>query len=261
MISQKQLKFYRSLKQKKYRRREGKFLIEGVNLIEAALDGFGRLLHVLTTPERGEEPRISKLADDARKRGIPVDKLDEKALRSLCEAVTPQGVVAVAEMPPNAAENILHGRDRLILVLDRVSDPGNVGTILRTAEWFGIGSVVCSRGCADLFSGKVLRASAGALFYVPRLAWDVDLQVFLPELAAKGVRIFAADSSRGSPYWQESWESPLALAIGNERHGVGDWTESTPPRFVRIPGKGRTDSLNAAMAAAILVSYISLNSA
>lgn len=260
MISAGKWKYYRSLKQKKYRRREGKCLLEGINLCEAALQsGFGLELLLVAQTAAGK-PEFEKLVRLAESRAVPVEVVSDRDLRTLCETVTPQGAVGVGILRGSAAEIGTTGAG-FVLLLDRISDPGNLGTLLRTAEWFGVREVACSPGSAELFSGKVLRASAGALFFLPHVAWDADLLEIGQRLLARGYQIFVADVRAGTPLPRVVVRDPnrIALVLGSERHGPGAWVNKLQPRFVHIPGRGKCDSLNVAVAGAILISHFCLD--
>jgi len=261
MISTSRLKKYRSLKRKKYRRLERKFLLEGVNLCESALESSWQVLHLLVARSAADRPEIERIAHFARERDIPVDLLADREFLPLCETVTPQGVVAVAAVPDNRFSTLTSLDFPLVLLLDRISDPGNLGTILRTAEWFGVKGVICSEGCADPFSGKVLRSSAGALFFLPFFSWDADPKSVAREFLLRGYRLLAADAHRGVPLSRLTREEKTVLVLGSERHGPGSWVEELGAEFVRIPGRGRTESLNVAIAASVLISHFCLDRA
>ncbi len=253
MLSANQIKYYRSLKQKKYRHRERKFLIEGMNLCQAALESRAQIECLLFTEDSYEAPEMAEIRELAERNKVYVELVPERVMKSLSEVVTPQGVLAVVHMPAYRPEQLWEQGKDGILVLDTIADPGNLGTILRTAEWFGIRAVVCSQNCADVFSGKVQRAAAGSYFYLPLILHDVDLRPLMEEMVAREFKIFVADAAGERSYREVEYAPPFALIIGNERHGVENWIRWYRPVFIRIPGKGKSESLNAAVAAAILI--------
>jgi TrmH family RNA methyltransferase len=256
MISAARLKYYRLLKHKKYRKIERKFLIEGINLCEAALRSGAEVEILLFSEEVFGQVEMVTLRKLAEARKIPVDLLPPREIKRLSEVVTPQGVVGVVKMPAPMEKAFWEARPEKVLILDQISEPGNMGTILRTAEWFGIPAVVCSSGSVDVYSGKVLRSTAGAFFYLRYLLQNVNLEPFLRRLKKAGYRLYAADTRAPRAYFQVLWETPFALVVGNERRGVTELVESFSPERVAIPGKGKSDSLNAAVAAAILLAHV-----
>ena len=251
MISHQQLKIYRSLKQKKYRHRERKFLIEGLNLCEAALQSDFLLERLLLS--RDGELNFSRHLPLLAEKRVPVEIVPDKVIRSLSESTSPQGIIAVVKMPLPALADLWKLPPREILVLDRVRDPGNLGTILRTANWFGIPAIACSNACVDLYNSKVLRSSAGSLFQLPLILDDVNLTQLLPELLEHNYNLFVANPAAQQSYLDVEFRRPFALIVGSERQGVEKAVYSFPLQEICIPRRGRAESLNVAMATAILL--------
>jgi RNA methyltransferase, TrmH family len=170
---------------------------------------------------------------------VPVRELAPGVIERLATTETPQPLLAVvrmrAERPPGGATRIV--------VCAGIADPGNLGTILRSAEAAGFGLVACTRGTVDPYSPKTVRASAGAIFHVPVLV-DADP-------TALGVPLVGTKATGGEPYTAVDWSGPLGLVIGSEAHGVP--ADLPIDRWVSIPHAGRAESLNAAMAATLLV--------
>lgn len=194
----------------------------------------------------------------------------------LSDTKTPQGILAVvkqlryrmedlmgnapAPVPSAAARSSDAGRESrtesgaapLIVVLENIQDPGNLGTILRSAEAAGATGILLSRGCADLYNPKVTRSTMGSIFRVPFVCTD-DLQGAVLRLKEQGVRVLAAHLKGSADLYEESCAGPVAFLIGNESRGLSDETASLADRAVRIPMSGRVESLNAAVAASILL--------
>lgn len=162
------------------------------------------------------------------------------------ETVTPQGVVAAARWP-----EIKPREPGVVLVLDGVQDPGNVGTLLRSAEAVGVAEVIALRGSADMYSPKVVRAAMGAHFFLSLqidLTWD-DVMSALANVA----HIYAADAEATMPYYAADWRQPSALVIGNEANGISPEGLSYATRQITIPMTGRSESLNAAVAGSVVL--------
>ena len=166
----------------------------------------------------------------------------------MADTVTPQGIAAVLPMAePDAAAARLAG---FLLVLDNLRDPGNLGTILRTAQAAGVDAVALSMGCVDLYSPKVVRAAMGAHFgltVLPGQSWDE-----ITALAA-GKQVLLADLGGDLTPWQVDWRRPTALIIGNEAHGAGPEARALAQQAVRLPMEADMESLNAAIAAAVFM--------
>ena len=236
----------RALNQASGRRRERAYLIEGVRLVEEALRAgiVPRLVladvEALRRTERGE-------ALVERLRPLGYLEVTERVLASASETVTPQGVVAVVPLP----ERHLPGdAGPLVLVLDGVRDPGNLGTILRAAEATGIVRVVAAVGCVDPFGPKVVRAGMGAHFHL-----DVLAEASWPDVGklVEGRPTWLATMRGGMLYDMVDWRRDSALIVGGEAAGASGEGAALATGRVSIPMAGRAESLNAAMAASVLV--------
>lgn len=242
-----QVKRIRSLAaDRRERRRERMFVLEGVRLVADALQSGARLELALYVPEQLEGTEAGAALLDVLRPLRTAQPASPQALSAAAETVHPQGVVALARWPELAP-----GRPGLLLVLDALQDPGNVGTLLRTAEAVGVATVLCSRGTADLFSPKVVRSAMGAHF---RLAMEQDLgweQV--GERLALVDHVYAADASARMPYYAADWRQPSALIVGNEAEGLSDAARATASKLITIPMVGRAESLNAAVAGSVIL--------
>lgn len=175
-------------------------------------------------------------------------QVSPEVMAALADTVTPQGIAAVLPMAqPDAAQARVAG---FLLVLDNLRDPGNLGTILRTAQAAGVDAVALSAGCVDLYSPKVVRAGMGAHFrlaVLPGQSWDE-----IAALAA-GKQVLLADLQGTLTPWQVDWRHPTALIIGNEAHGAGPEARALAQQAVRLPMEADMESLNAAIAAAVFM--------
>ncbi len=252
MPSRSEWKLWRSLQRRKGREASGRFLLEGPRLLAEALpDGPPapvRLEAVLHTVEAAADPALLPLLDRARTAGVPVHEVQPRQLREVSDAVTPQGVVAVARIPSWEWRDLSGGR---ILVLDAVQDPGNLGTLARTAEAMALAGLVRLPGTVDPWNPKAVRAAAGSTLRVPMLAMEwPDARA---RLAEADVPIWAADAA-GAPVRRVDAPPPrLALVMGNEAQGVSEGVLRSAERTVSVPMAGRVESLNVAMAGAILM--------
>jgi TrmH family RNA methyltransferase len=174
--------------------------------------------------------------------GVEWHRLAPGVLERVASTETPRPVLAAVRIRTVTLEDI--DKAALVVIADRVADPGNLGTVLRSAEAAGAGAVVTTPGSVDVFNPKVVRASAGALFHVPVASAALD------QLGTWGRRLLGASSHRGTPHTEIDWSGPVAIVIGNETHGLDD--DAPVTEWVRIEHHGRSESLNVAMAATLL---------
>lgn len=250
MISSKanpHVKHIRSLlDDRRERRRERLFVLEGVRLVADALAGGATLELALYAPDQlaatsaGQE-LLERLASRP-----PAHPATAEVVAAAADTVHPQGVVALARWP-----GIAPGSPGIVLALDSVQDPGNLGTLLRSAEAVGVAQVLCARGTADVYSPKVVRAAMGAHF---RLALEQDLgwEEVGDRLGAVE-HVYAADAAAAMPYYAADWRQPSALIIGGEAQGLSQAARSLASKLISIPMRGRAESLNAAVAGSVIL--------
>ena len=192
---------------------------------------------------------VDAVADRARAAGVPVHTVRDGALARVTDTVTPQGVVAVASRPTPGLD--LAGTDGDVLVLVGVGDPGNAGTLVRTAEAAGAEAVVFCEGSVDPFTPKCVRASAGSVFHVPVFSGGEPVEV-LQRLGMDGRRRVATAARAGVAVDETDLTAPLAIVLGNEAHGLPVAVGSEVDEWVHIPMAGRVESLNVAVAGALV---------
>jgi TrmH family RNA methyltransferase len=237
----------------KERRDAGAFLAEGVRLVEDALDTgwpIRFVLHGSQLSERGRAlvGRLEELALSTSK-GLKVDveQVDDALLASVSDTETTQGILAALDLP-NLESSILYSLN-FILIPDQIRDPGNLGTLLRSAAAAGVQAALIPPETVDAFSPKVVRAGMGAHFRLPvvSLGWD--------EIRARvgGCAVFLADAGGQQSCWGADFRQPLALIVGGEADGASQSARELADRLVNIPMPGKIESLNAAVAGAILM--------
>ncbi len=240
-----------ALKKRKAREREGAFLIEGMRLCEEALKAEGateQLVFARDMLDRNE--RLAALHKTARDAGVMVQMTDRRAMKGMCETETPQGVVGVAKEPIWDRDEVINC-GKPLLILDEVRDPGNLGTILRTAEGSGAGGLFLLKGSVELLNPKVVRSTAGSIFRFPVLT-DQRGGSLLDDLKRAGVMVFATDTE-GKLFSTLDYSRPHAFLLGNEAFGVNPELLAKADQMVSIPMTGPVNSLNVAVAAGILL--------
>lgn len=201
--------------------------------------------------ERGFRDRIMALIKAAEEKES-FFLVNDAVMYKLSDTETPQGILAVVEMQDMEAENLLTDDDMpFIIVMDGLQDPGNMGTIIRTAEGAGVTGILISSDSVDPYSPKVVRATMGALFRM-KLCISTDLKGDISLLKEKGITVFGTHLS-GKEFYDEDFRIPSAFLIGNEGKGLKDDVAETADRLLRIPMKGRVESLNAGVSAAVVM--------
>lgn len=246
-VSNEKIKFARGLARKKERAAARQCLIEGTRLIqEAVRAGITPALVFYERSALNRDARLRQLVAALEKQPGTVYEVSASVLRALADTETPQGICAVIPLPAIP----LPAAPRLALILDGIRDPGNLGTILRTAWAAGVGAVLLAPDTADPFNPKALRAAMGAHFSVPLLTatWDE-----IAPRVANMPRIYLASAQGEVPYTRADWTPPTALIIGGEAQGTSPAARQLATTSVSIPMPGRAESLNAAVAAGILL--------
>ncbi|MCB6366420.1 RNA methyltransferase [Intestinibacillus massiliensis] len=237
----------RLAREKKYRVACGEMLCEGEKMLYEALSSGVSVRTVLLHEDADSLAR--GLALQAEAAGAKLFSALGALLRQASDVETPQGVVFSC-VPPVFGEGVIAGASR-VLLLDGLQDPGNMGTILRTADAFALDAVVLCEGCTDPYAPKVVRATMGAIFRLPTLR--LPRAAAFAACRAAGLPVYAAALAEGSLPVQQAALSRCAVAIGNEGRGVSAETLAACDQKIIIPMDGRAESLNAGVAAAILM--------
>ena len=250
-LSKNHEQWLRALHRKKHRREEQCFLAEGFNSLGAALESHLYPLRELIVDD-GHKDAVMEMAPP----GLPVLICSNKTLGRISTEETPQGVIAVCSERAFSLGEIEVGAPCTILYLDRISDPGNLGTILRTAAWFGVRRVFLSPSCVDPFSTKVIRSSAGMIFFVELYRSVSGDEVFRFAEEEK-FRTIAAIPFGGDSLRRLGRASRNIILLGHEREGLSEEIRTRADLAVSIPGAGTAESLNVAVAASLLLYEIS----
>ncbi len=257
MISQSKLKYYSSLLQKKFRREEKKFFAEGKKLVEEGIRQIRYRCEIIFITnefkEKNEEFVFSSL------RNFQVEVIRTGDFNRICDTQQPQGIAAVFQFPINDEQPKLVSRK--IIYLENITDPGNLGTIIRSCDWFGYSQILLSKNCVELFNPKVIRASMGSLFHVS-VSENVELP-FLINLKKLGFEILCSDLD-GKDFSELEKLEKLVLCFSNEADGpsqellnVSDYKITIPKSCPTGRHEGNAESLNVASASAILLHYFS----
>ncbi|MGQ9511690.1 TrmH family RNA methyltransferase [Thermodesulfitimonas sp.] len=239
------------LARRRHREKEGKFVAEGPRLVAAALASAWPVEGVYFTPDFAAQ-KGEMLFTLARQRGVPLYELPTEVFSRVAATETPQGVLAVIGIPTVALEALLRPEPPLILVVDGLQDPGNLGTLIRTAQAAGATGALLLAGTVDLYSPKAVRATAGAVFHLP-VVQDLPWAEALRFLQAAGLTLVVADPRGETPFYAADFTGPVALVIGSEGAGPRPEVIRVASRRVFIPMPGGAESLNAAVASSLLI--------
>ena len=237
-------------KSAKERAKRGVFLVEGLKMFREIPEGL--LLEVYASESFFSTPDGMSAQSRLLEYGIPAQTAADSVFAYLSDTRSPQGILAVVKQLEYGMKDLVRSLLPMIVVLENVQDPGNLGTILRSAEAAGASGVLLGPGCADIYNPKVTRSTMGSIFRVP-FVYTEDLKDSILYLKGQGVRVLAAHLKGSRELYQESCAVPLAFLIGNESRGLTDETAALADRAVRIPMSGSVESLNAAVAASILM--------
>jgi len=233
-------------------RRAGACVLEGRRLVHAAVDAGVRLDLLVLTQAAAADPGSAAVREAARARAAREVIVTADVFAALTQVETPQGILGIAPRPSAAAVAAARDAQTLAVVLDGVQDPGNVGTIVRTAVACRATLVVACGSTADPYGPKALRASAGAAFRIP-VAFASDANEADAELRQAGARIVVADAHAAETATRATWTRPLALVLGSEAAGAAPVWREQGGTAVRVPVAGAVESLNVAAAAAVLL--------
>jgi len=237
-------KLIKSLSQKKVRESNRLFLIEGGRILEEANCRGVKIKYLI----------INKTVQDVLKinQDCQVLRLSNNLFKEISDTVNPQGIIAVVKQREISLADIILGTNPLIIVLNGIQDPGNLGTIIRTCAAANVTAVLLTKGTVDLYNPKVIRSTMGSLFQVP-VVNSLDDNEVVKWLNHNSINIVVADLDGGEYYYSANLKEPLALVIGNENRGPNDIWKKAAGKKVKIPILGHTESLNASVAAGIIL--------
>ncbi len=278
-----------ALKQKKARDYEKLFLIEGLRFVAEAFKAEALIDRIFVTEDflvgpnsevinryisdMCQEPDIKNLNTknlniknpdiqdsdiqdlDIQKSGIQkpgIYVVTDDIFMRMSDTQTPQGIIAVVKMQETDAADVMRKHDGFFLILESIQDPGNMGTIIRTGDAAGVSGIFLSRGCVDLYNPKVLRATMGSIFRVPCIKCD-DITSIIGKLKENGIKVIAAHLKGAESYFNVDMRSGIAIIIGNEANGISENVSEKADLLVKIPIPGKAESLNASIAAALMM--------
>ncbi|WP_054958231.1 TrmH family RNA methyltransferase [Paenibacillus dakarensis] len=240
------VKGWAQLQEKKHRDKQNKYLIEGIHLVQEALLSGADIECIAYDYEQGIPFELRDLPDHS---GVEWIGVTRAIIAKVSHTTTPQPVFAVVRKEKIAWSQL--DRNKLVVVLDGLQDPGNVGTIIRSADASGAGGVILGKGCADLYNPKTLRSTMGSLFHLPVV--EGDLTDILPQAREMGARLVTTSLDGQTTAFHYDFTGSCWIVIGSEGSGVSPEVAALVDDAIIIPMPGKAESLNAAMAASILM--------
>jgi TrmH family RNA methyltransferase len=255
-LSKAKAKYLKSLQQKKFRDQERKFLVEGFRLTSEAVASDFKVETLLHTREFLRDPEHAALVQMCREKKIGMVEASAREFDSFTETETSQGVAALVLQRQWRLQDARHVGEgpEVIVAFDSVSDPGNAGTMIRTADWFGVSAILMGQGGVELFNPKVVRSTMGSLFHLPILT-NAKLAELLEELHVRGFIVIAADVQGKSSYDAIGRPEKAAIIFGNEAHGLSSEISDQIDYRVAIKRIGSAESLNVGVACGILLAH------
>ncbi|MCI2778027.1 TrmH family RNA methyltransferase [Clostridium perfringens] len=233
----------KKLKEKKHRIKSNKYLIEGLRFVEEAIKSKVSIDSIIFTESFKEKnPNLFLKINE----NIKLIQMNEALLKQLCSTENPQGIVGVINMQNKELKS-----GELVVLVDKVQDPGNMGTIIRTAHAAGAAGIVMTKGTVDIYNDKTLRSTMGSIFYIPIV--EDDSLDFVKSLKKEGYKLVVSSLQGKNNFFEENLQGKVMIAVGNEGNGVSDEVYDIADIKVKIPMPGEAESLNVAVATSIMI--------
>lgn len=246
------IKHTKSLKLKKQRIKNRQYLIEGIRIVDQCLSNKGPIEYIIYSENLHNVQGGTQLLNKVSQNNYNIYEVPNQLFNKIAITESPQGILAVVNMETHTLEGLNVNKDSLFFViLDRIQDPGNMGTIIRTCESARVDAVIVTRGCVDIYSDKTIRATMGAMFHLPII--ECDNNQWVSYLKQNNVKLIGADLGTEKTYVDINYNENIGIIIGNEANGISKELLSQADEVVKIPILGKIESLNAGVAASILI--------
>lgn len=254
-VSKADIKYFRSLSQKKVRQAERKFILEGWRALKEVLNSPSTVETVAVLSRYLQDPDYESILTKLGERGASVKEVTEAELNQVADTVHAQGVLAVVQQKTHSLDSVQLDKSSLVVAADAVSDPGNLGSMIRSSDWFHADFVLLGRGCVELYNEKVVRSTVGSLFHVP-IVEGVELTEALSSMKKNGFSIVAFSGDGKQSYTTLEQSVRTVYVLGSEAHGVSREVRNVADVVVRIPKYGKAESLNVGVACGIVLAHV-----
>ena len=234
------------------RKRAGQYFTEGIRSVGQALDSKAPVSEVIYSKRVYGLGSGRELMDRVFKAGINIVEVSESLFKFICDTESPQHIMAVIDIKECDREEVMDVKEPLFVIVDGIQDPGNLGTIIRTADGAGASAVLLLKGTTDPYSPKVVRSTMGSNYSIPVFR-ERDAGELFDALNKKGIRLIASSPESGTPYWNADFTGSIGIIIGNEANGISEQVLEYSDQSVALPMPGRAESLNAAVACGVLL--------
>ncbi|WDV47328.1 23S rRNA (guanosine(2251)-2'-O)-methyltransferase RlmB [Clostridiaceae bacterium M8S5] len=250
------IKQVRALSKRKDRWKEQKFVVDGIRSVREAIMNSAEIDFLLYTKDIKDKQDGIKLLELCIDKQYRAYMVDDKLMNNITETENPQGIIAVVNFDIKQNEIELKQDNNFIVILDRLQDPGNMGSIIRTADALGVNAIILTKGCVDLYNPKTVRSTMGSIFHI-NISYYEDNNKLIEKLKQKNISIMSTALDADYSCYDVNLKKNIALIIGNEAQGVSDYFLNSSDITVNIPMKGKAESLNAAIASGILMYEVS----
>lgn len=253
-MNKSEIKSLKMLQNKKHRDEQKSFIVEGKRSVVEVLKQNCKIDLIIINHEIVKKEE--KLIDQIKKKSIRLELVSSKELEAISSVEHSQGILAIVKyLQPDVSILFTNKNEKSkVVLLDNISDPGNMGTIIRTVDWFGLDALIITGNSVDIYNPKVVRSTMGSLFHIPIFIKKNTLEI-IKKLKEKDFIIIAADL-KGEQYNQIKYPNKSAIVFGNEAHGISSEIKPYVDKFVTIPGRGQAESLNVAISVGIILSQI-----
>ncbi|WP_250278675.1 TrmH family RNA methyltransferase [[Clostridium] colinum] len=233
------------LKQKKEREKTGKFYIEGERIIDEIPSNIKIESYIFS------EKFYNQILNMEKYKNSENIVVSDNIFKKISDTINPQGIMAICHIPKNDLKNIKIKDNSFFVILDRICDPGNMGTIVRTAEALGVDAIFLSKGCVNLYNDKVIRATMGSIFHIPIIE-NENVSILIEYLQNNNVDIVCTYLEGGEAPYNIDFKKSVAILIGNEANGVLEEYKNKANKLIKIPMVGNVESMNASISSAII---------
>lgn len=245
------VKYTKSLLKSKNRQKESKFIIEGYRILTLAIECKADLDYVFINEDFENKEEHKNFLSILKNNKIKIFKTTNKIFKELVDTENTQGILGVVKFKERKIDNNISCNDKFVLILDRIQDPGNMGTIIRTADAAGVDAIIALKGSVDIYNPKVIRSTMGSIFDMNII--NCTQEECIKKLREEDFKIVSSYLNTDNYYHETKYENKIALVIGNEANGVNDDLIKESDILVKIPIYGNAESLNAAISSAILM--------
>lgn len=246
------IKEVKSLYRKNERWKRELYVLEGIKVIDESIDSNENIKYVLYSEHLFSVDGGKEILEKLSKRGIKIFNITDKLMRYISDMESPQGIIGVNSFNLKTLNYLMDKENKLLVILDEIQDPGNLGTIIRTCDAFGCSGVILTEGCVDVYNPKVIRSTMGSIFHIP-ISFCKDKNEIIRMLKKHNVDIYTTSLDGSISIYDADFKRDLALVIGNESKGVSNIFLDEANLLIKIPMVGKIDSLNVAIASSIIM--------